>query len=154
MSEFDPDAALTALLEQQRGLVVEDPQALHARALLAALGRRGRPGERPEEVLLDLGIVSDRDLALELSFVSGRPLVGLRDFMPDERLFLYVPLPLAQSQRVCPLVLVEDSLKVASAFLDPDLGPVRERFPNLRIEVVIAARDEILEALHRVAAAV
>lgn len=153
MSEFgafDPDLALTALLEQQDAAAAAEAQSLQARALLAALARRSRPGERPEDVLLDLGIVSDRDFALELSYVSDLPLVGLRDFVPDERLFLYVPLNVAQSQRVCPIVLVGDSLKIATAYLDPDLASVRERFPNLRLELTVAARDEILAALRHV----
>ena len=75
------------------------------------------------------------------------PLVGLRGFVPDEKLFLYVPVTLAQRERICPLVLVGDSLKLATAYLDPDLSYVRGRFPHLELELVIAARSEILAAL-------
>jgi hypothetical protein len=122
-------------------------RALHSDALLGALTPRTRPGERPEEVLLDLGIVSDRDFALELSLRAELPMVGLREFVPDEKLFLYLPVSVAQRERVCPLVLVGDSLKLASAYLDPDLSYVRGRFPHLELELVIAARGEILAAL-------
>jgi hypothetical protein len=122
-------------------------RTLHSEALLGALGPRTRPGERPEEVLLDLGIVSDRDFALELSLRAGLPMSGLRGFVPDEKLFLYVPVSLAQRERVCPLVLVGSSLKLATAYLDPDLSYVRSRFPHLELELVVAARSEILAAL-------
>jgi hypothetical protein len=122
-------------------------RTLHSEALLGALMPRTRPGERPEEVLLDLGIVSDRDFALELSLRAELPMVGLRGFAPDEKLFLYLPVSVAQRERICPLVLVGDSLKLASAYLDPDLSYIRGRFPHLEVELVIAARGEILAAL-------
>ena len=53
---------------------------------------------------------------------------------------------------VLPLVLVDDSLVVASAFVDADLSYLRERFPNLAVALVVSPRREILEALRRVAA--
>src|SRR3954465_3280689 len=105
-------------------------RSLHSEALLGALGPRTRPGERAEELLLDLGIVSDRDFALELSLRAGVPMVGLRGFVPDEKLFLYLPVSGRPRERICPLVLVGDSLKLATAYLDPDLAYVHGRFPN------------------------
>jgi hypothetical protein len=120
--------------------------------LVGLVGRRARPGERPEDVLLDLGIVSEAELAIELAVSAGSSFEGLRGFIPDPRLFLYVPLATALSQRVCPLVLVGDSLKVASAYLDPDLLAVEMRFPSLQIEIVVSPRSELLEALRLVAA--
>jgi hypothetical protein len=133
------------------GQVDGDLRSQQGLALLAALERQARPGERPEELLLDLGIVSDHDFAVQLALAAKRQYVGLREFVPDERLFLYLPVSLAVSERVCPLVMVGDSLKLASAFLDPDLAYVRRRFPNLEVELVLAARGEILAALAHVA---
>lgn len=118
-------------------------------AVLRAL-LRSSTGERVEERLLDLGLVDERDLALELAASSGRPFNGLRGFRPNAALFLYVPLALALQERVCPLVLVGDSLKVASAYLDPNLASVAARFPNLELDLVVGARSEILAALHTV----
>lgn len=109
-----------------------------------------RPGERPEDVLLDLRLADERDLALSLSFRSNRPFVGLRDFEPDHRLFLYVPLHVAQRERIVPLVLIGDSLKLASAYLDPDVAFLEQRFPNLHVDLVVSSRREIVEALQRV----
>jgi hypothetical protein len=138
---------VTERLDLDARVAEQHHRALHSEALLGALGPRTRPGERAEEVLLDLGIVSDRDFALELSVRAGLQMVGLRGFVPDEKLFLYVPVTLAQRERVVPLVLVGDSLKLATAYLDPDLSYVRGRFPHLELELVVAARSEILTAL-------
>ena len=124
--------------------------SLQESAILESLARRARPGERPEELLFDLGLLDERDVALELSARSGRPFAGLRDFVPDPRLFVYLPVPIAMRERVCPLVLIGDSLKIASAFLDPDLSYLERRFPNLSVELTIAPRSEILEALNTV----
>ncbi|HEY6962726.1 MAG TPA: hypothetical protein VI408_12620 [Gaiellaceae bacterium] len=110
-----------------------------------------RPGERPEETLLDLGLVDDRRLALSLAWRSGRPYQGLRGLVPDPRLFLYLPLSIANRERCVPLALRHESLRVASAFLDPDLGYLDGRFPNLRVELVVSPRREILAALQEVA---
>jgi Type II secretion system (T2SS), protein E, N-terminal domain len=126
-------------------------RSLHAEAVLEVLERRARPGERPEEALLDLGVVDDRDFALELALQSGSPYRGLRDFIPDPKLFLYIPVVTALTQRVCPLSLVDDTLRLASVYLDPDLVAVRTRFPNLELSLVIVPRNELLDALRLVA---
>ena len=122
-------------------------------AVLRALEPRARAGERPEDVLIDHNLVPARDLALQLAGTTGLPLVGLRGFEPDPKLFLYIPVSVAVQERICPLVLVGDSLKLASAYPDPDLSYLRSRFPNLLLEVVLAPRDEILAALRDAAAA-
>ena len=135
-------------------LALQRERELEGEALRAALAGRARPGERPEETLFDLGLLSSRDFALELAARSGLPFLGLRGFLVDERLLLYVPHALALAERVCPIVMVGDSLKVATAYLEPDLDSVRSRFPHLDIELVVAPRDEILEALSDAATAV
>jgi hypothetical protein len=111
-----------------------------------------RPGERPEDVLLDLGLVDDHALALALAVRSGRPFTGLEAVALDHRLFLYVPLHVAQRERVCPLRLAEGRLTIAAAYLDPDLRHVEERFPSLDLELTVAPRREVLEALGRIGA--
>lgn len=127
---------------------LDDLRQLGLLALLDVLV--GRPGERAEDVLVDLNLVDDHALALALALRSGRPYRGLRELAPDHRLFLYVPLHLAQRERVCPLGLEDDRLTIASAYLDPELAQVSERFPSLELELVVAPRSEVLEALQRI----
>ena len=118
--------------------------------VLESLARRARPGERPEELLLDLGLLDEHAFALEIASRTGKPFRGLRGFVPDPRLFVYLPVAIAIRERVCPLVLIGDSLKLASAFSDPDVSFLERRFSNLSVEIGIAPRSEILEALNRV----
>jgi len=131
------------------GVAEDDAKRTAIAGLLDALGTR--PGERAEDVLLDLKLIDDEQLAVALAFRSGLPYQGLRDFVPDERLFLYLPLAIAMRERLLPLVLIGDSLVVATAFVDADLSYLRDRFPNLAADLVISPRREILEALQRLA---
>ena len=125
--------------------------SLQEEALFDSLARRARPGERPEELLFDLRLLDEHDFAHELAGRTGRQFTGLRGFDADPRLFFYLPLPIAMRERLCPLVLVADSLKLASAYADPDLSYLARRFPSLQVELAIAPRSEIVEALNRVA---
>jgi hypothetical protein len=136
-----------------RDLIVElvAPDAVRQAGLAALLDAiESRPGERPEETLLDLGLVDDRRLALSLAMRSGRRFEGLRGIELDPRLFLYLPLQVAVRERLVPIVLVGDTLVVASTFLDPDLGYLSGRFPNLNVDLVVSPRREVLEALHQI----
>lgn len=127
-----------------------DVHALGLQALLDVLD--SRPGERAEDVLLDLKLVDDRALALALAMRSGLPFEGLRGFQPDHRLFLYLPIHVAQRERIVPLRLDDETLTIASTYLDPDLSTVTERFPSLHVELVISPRYDVLDALQRVGA--
>jgi hypothetical protein len=139
------------LWELAPDLFNEEPDAARRVAVLGLLDAIAtRPGERPEDVLLDLKLVDDRRLALALALRSGLRYEGLRDFVPDERLFLYLPLPIATAERLLPIALTDDTLVVATAFVDADLSYLQRMFPNLQLERVIAPRNDILEALQRV----
>jgi hypothetical protein len=87
--------------------------------------------------------------ALDLALRNGLPYTGLRDFEPDLRLFHYVPLQFALQQRIVPLLVVGDTLKVASASPDTDLSLLRTRFPYLGVDMVIAPGPEIDRVLER-----
>jgi hypothetical protein len=81
--------------------------------------------------------------ALGLALRHGLPFTGLRDFELNPRLFSYLPTGIALAERTVPLLLVDDHLKVASATPHPDLRVVRERFPFLTIDVLVAPADEV-----------
>lgn len=106
-------------------------------------------GEHAEDKLLELGWLSERDLGLQIALGAGREFTGLRDFTPDPKLFLYVPLAVAEREKVVPMVVVGDTLKLASAYYEPDLALVRQRFPKVELELVVATRSEVEAALER-----
>jgi hypothetical protein len=87
--------------------------------------------------------------ALATALDAGIGYTGLRDFVPDPKLCHYVPAALAAREKVVPVILVGDTLKVASATPDPDLSVVRSRFPYLAVDIVIAPAAEIDQALQR-----
>lgn len=124
-----------------------DTRTAQLGALLDVLGRHGREGERPEDLLVDFGLVSDREVAVEIALRTGLPFRGLRGYRPDPALFTYVPVSTAIELRVCPLRLEGDVLQIASAWADPDLASVSERFPKLEFDIAIAPREEILDAV-------
>jgi hypothetical protein len=124
--------------------------SLQEEAIFESLARRARPGERPEELLFDLGLISEQEYALEAATKAGLRFSGLRGLEADPRLFVYLPLTIAMRERVCPILLVGDSLKLASAYLDPDLSYLTRRFPSLHADLMISPRSEILAALDRV----
>jgi hypothetical protein len=126
---------------------------VQAESVFASLARRARPGERSEELLFDLGVIDEESFALELAARHGLPFTGLRGFAPDPRLFTYLPLAVAMRERLCPLILIGDALKLASAYVDPDLSYLTRRFPTLQLDLTIAPRSEVLEALNLVAGA-
>lgn len=87
--------------------------------------------------------------ALDIALRHGLPYTGLRDFEPDVRLFHYVPLPFATQHHIVPLLIVGDTLTVASATPNPDLSLLKTRFPYLGVDIVIAPGPEIDRVLER-----
>ena len=108
-----------------------------------------RENERPEERLMDLGLLDEEQFASEIAERGGRELTSLAGIEPDGGLLLYLPLDLAARETVFPVILVGDTLVVASAFNDPDLSLVESHFPNLTLEISIAPRGEIRELIER-----
>lgn len=94
-------------------------------------------------------MTDDARPALALALEHGLAFTGLRGFTVDPRLLHYVSRTEAEARCVVPVVLVGDTLKLASATPDPDLAFLRARFPALRVEVVLAPRSAIEAALAR-----
>lgn len=95
------------------------------------------------------GPLDSSQAALDIALRNGLPYTGLREFVADQRLFHYVPLPYAVQHRVLPMLIVGDTLKVASAVPEPDLSLLKTRFPYLAVDIVIAPGPEIDRVLER-----
>lgn len=124
-----------AAIDQLRSQL--DPQTLRR------LEEPYRENERPEERLIDLGLLDEHQFASEVAQRAGRQLTSLAGIEPDAGLLLYLPLDLAEHESVFPIILVGDTLVVVSAFNDPDLSAVESHYPKLELEVQIAPRSEI-----------
>ncbi|UGS38892.1 GspE/PulE/PilB domain-containing protein [Capillimicrobium parvum] len=94
-------------------------------------------------------MTDDAHAAMAVALEAGLGYTGLRGFEPDPKLFHYLPPTLASRERAVPVILVGDRLKVASSRPDPDLTLVRQRFPYLTVDIVIAPAVEIERALQR-----
>ena len=89
------------------------------------------------------------DDALRIALESGLPYTGLRDFEVDPRLWRYLPLSVALTERVVPVILVGDVLTIAATRPDPDLSHLSRHFPHLGVAVAIAAAHEVDHVLLR-----
>jgi len=85
------------------------------------------------------------DEGVRIAFEAGLPFTGLRDFRPDERLWRGVAPDWALRERVVPLVVVGDRLKLAAARPDADLSAIQDAYAG--VDLVIAPADEIDAAL-------
>ena len=82
---------------------------------------------------------------LELALRHGLRYSGLRGVQVDPRLLAYVPLDICERETVLPLSVDEEALEIASASPEPDLQLVAEHVPGVRIELVIAPVEHIVE---------
>lgn len=91
---------------------------------------------------------------LELALRHGLRYSGLREAVLDERMLLYIPLAVCERELVVPLAVAGDVLEVATAYHDPDLELLDERFPDLAVELVLAPAERIAELQAELRAAV
>jgi hypothetical protein len=87
------------------------------------------------------------DDALALAFRTGLPFVGLRDHNPDPDLDRLIPPDAARAARVVPLRADEHHLRLAVSDPEIDLGALSPYFGDLRVELALAAEDEIAAIL-------
>lgn len=89
------------------------------------------------------------DEGLRIAMENGLRYSALSDFQVDVRLWRYLPLALALRERVVPVIVIGDTLTIASTRPDPDLTDLHRHFPNLRTEILIAPAPSIDAALTR-----
>ena len=119
---------------------VPDTMAAEARAPVGDGARRHRggpdlrlpaPGGKVIAQAPATGHLEGASEALTLSLRTGLPYTGLRGFTCDPKLLLYLPMAMAVAERVVPVILVGDNLKLASAGPHPNLHLLSVRFPYL-----------------------
>ncbi|MDP2709736.1 MAG: hypothetical protein Q8O56_00835 [Solirubrobacteraceae bacterium] len=83
--------------------------------------------------------------ALDLALRYGMRYSSLREIELDPRLLIYVPLDVCEREKVVPVTVAGDVLEIATAFPEPDLELIQQRFPALAIELVFAPARRIDE---------
>jgi hypothetical protein len=91
--------------------------------------------------------------AIARAFEADLPFIGLRDHEPDPDLDRVVPPGAARSARALPLFADDERVRVAVADPAADLGALSPYLEGRRVELVIAAREELDAVLGPPAAA-
>jgi Type II secretion system (T2SS), protein E, N-terminal domain len=83
------------------------------------------------------------DDALALAFRTGLPFVGLRDHEHDPDLDTLIPPDAARAARAVPLAADDEHLRLAVTDPDADLVALSPYLGHLRVELALAAEEEI-----------
>ena len=105
---------------------------------------------KAEQALVELGYVSAEQLAQALADINGFEFVNLQDVPIPPAIVELVPESVARENAVIPIEEGEGSLKVCVS--DPDDFETIEKLQfilNRNIDVAIATREHILEAINR-----
>jgi len=110
----------------------------------------GQGGKKLEEVLVEEGVISPRDLARALSIQLKVPLIDLKRHTISPEILKLVPEELARKYNVLPLDVIGQSL--ALVMTDAmDVGTIGDiaAVTRMRIEPMMGFPDEIREAIDR-----
>ncbi len=117
--------------------------------LARAVEEQDRNKERLGEVLLRLGLASQKDIGRALARQQALPYVDLDDVIPEEPALRTLPEPLARQFQVLPLGLANGTLRLG--MVDPlDVLTVDDvrRHTGYDVDVAVITHDHFLRALN------
>ncbi|MDP2709779.1 MAG: GspE/PulE family protein [Solirubrobacteraceae bacterium] len=140
-SEEDPRPELFGERLVRRGLITQTQ-------LGEVLLQQEASGKRIGNLLVELGALDDRDLAVELGDIFGLPLVDLRAEQPEQPALQTIPEGVARSSVVLPLRLAGEALEIAVAdpLDEPGIDAV-ESAAGREVRLLVAPASEILRAI-------
>jgi type IV pilus assembly protein PilB len=104
-----------------------------------------------DEVLLDTGVIGDVSIAKALSRQLTIPLIGLKNVDIPQQVVSLVPVEVAKKHLLVPVEESEGTLLVAMADpLDEEAIRVVRVAAQMKIEVAVSSRQEVLEVLERI----
>jgi type IV pilus assembly protein PilB len=126
-------------------------------AIMEALLQQTGSGKRLGQLLVDSGVISDRQLAETLSEQLNIPMADLRNDKPEAEAVAKVQERVAREYMAVPLRLSGDRLQVV--FADPTPGSLKmlKEATDLEIEPLIAAASDVsrvIEATYRALSAI
>ncbi|MGH9042611.1 MAG: GspE/PulE family protein [Acidimicrobiia bacterium] len=123
-------------------------QLLDTNALVNALQQQTTSGKRLGALLVDQGVISDRDLAIALSEHLGVALADLRNDRPAPDAIALVPEHVARELIAVPLRLVDGTLEVAVADPTPQAERQLGEVTRTSVRLLIAPASEISRVIN------
>lgn len=119
--------------------------------LQEALERQNADGGLIGEVMIKLGFVTDRDIAVAVISQYGFPFMPLESYSIDESTIKLIPGELARKHRTIPLDLIGDVLVVAMANpLDEEAIEEIEKITGKKVKTFISVISAIADALDKI----
>jgi len=118
--------------------------------LLRVLGEEEK-SQTIDQMLLYIGVLDDLNIARSLAKQLKVPLIRLKDLEIPQEVTSLIPVKVAKTHLLLPVKLSEGKLLVAMVNpLDSDAVQALRLMTRMKIEVAVAPREDILEALVRV----
>lgn len=145
----DAESTITSQCVQRLGKCLVEAGIVNEMTLLGALGEEKK---RPtiDQMLIGLGLLDDDNIARALARQLRFPFISLKEREIPQQVTSLVPAEVAKTHVIVPVELAGVKLLVAMANpLDSSAIQVLRMATGMSIEVVVASRQDILEAIVR-----
>jgi len=138
------------LCYQRLGEILLERKKIEAEDLERALELQKERGDKLGKILVDMGLIAQRDVLAALSDQLGIPLVTVDGAPPSAPEIDGLSHRFLRNCRAFPTALVDATLTVAMADpLDFETVAALRSFSGLQIQTVLAAEQEILDAIEK-----
>jgi type IV pilus assembly protein PilB len=141
-----PEAAAPGRM--QFGELLLSAQLISHKELAEALLQQSASGRRIGTVLVEMGAISEQDLARELAAQLSLPLADLAQWSPSTHAVEMLPETVARAHIAVPMELDDDTLVVAVADPTPELARVLANAAKCRARLVVAPRSDVQRAIN------
>ncbi len=145
----DAESTTTSQCVQRLGKCLVEAGIVDEMTLLGALGEE-KKSPTIDQLLIGLGLLDDDNIARALARQLRFPFVSLKEREIPQQVTSLVPAEVAKTHVIVPVELAGGKLLVAMANpLDSSAIQVLRMATDMSIEVVVASREDILEAIVR-----
>ncbi len=145
-----PDVASPQARYQRLGEILIERKKIEADELDRALELQLERGDKLGKILVDMGLIAQRDVLLALSDQMGVPLVTVDGPPPSASEIEKLSHRFLHQCRAYPISVVESTLTVAMADpMDFETIAALRAFSGLQISVVLAPEQEVLDAIEK-----
>lgn len=144
----DQDSAASSGGRAQLGELLIGAQLISHAQLAEALLQQSASGKRIGQLLVDLGAVSERELAKVLSDQLSIPLVDLAQETPSAEAIAALPEGVARAHNALPVSVDDSGITIAVADPTPDLAKTLANSSGMLVHLAIAPQSDIQRALN------